>query len=183
MSKTDYLLQNYTKHIALPWQSGLAPAQRVIFCVYNEQDELRLQLKLDEYEINTKQLGHKWLLIDVSKSFPKWLSQQKYKLKYFKNPKLIESAITLFKKWLKNEISKEIDEGKADENTVVAIHGVGALYGQIKVKHLVELIAPLVDGRLLVFFPGTFENNNYRLLNAYDGWNYLAVTITPDSNL
>ena len=33
-------------------------------------------------------------------------------------------------------------------------------------------------GRLVVFFPGQFEQNNYRLLDARDGWNYLAVPIT-----
>jgi hypothetical protein len=33
---------------------------------------------------------------------------------------------------------------------------------------------------LLVLFPGTYENNNYRLLDGYDGWNYLATSITTD---
>lgn len=183
MSKIDLLLNNYTKYIALPWQSDLAPAQRVLFCVYNEQDELRFQLKLDEFQLKTEQLKHNWLAIDVSKSFTKWLAKQKYKLKYFENPKLIEPAIRLFEKALQKEIVDKIDQNSIDENTVVAIHGIGALFGQIKIKLLVELIAPIVPGRLLVFFPGTYENDNYRLLNAYDGWNYLAVTITPDGNL
>jgi len=31
---------------------------------------------------------------------------------------------------------------------------------------------------LLVFFPGTKNDNNYRLLDARDGWNYLAQGIT-----
>ena len=35
-----------------------------------------------------------------------------------------------------------------------------------------------IQGRLLVFFPGVYEQNNYRLLDARDGWNYLAVPIT-----
>ncbi|SPE51782.1 conserved hypothetical protein [Verrucomicrobia bacterium] len=35
-----------------------------------------------------------------------------------------------------------------------------------------------IRGRLVLFFPGEFENNNYRLLDARDGWNYLAVPIT-----
>lgn len=26
----------------------------------------------------------------------------------------------------------------------------------------------------------SYENNNYRLLDGYDGWNYLAVPITAD---
>ena len=47
-------------------------------------------------------------------------------------------------------------------------------------KEVVDKLAPMVKGRLLVFFPGSFENNNYRLLDGYDGWNYLAVPITAD---
>ena len=47
-------------------------------------------------------------------------------------------------------------------------------------REVVDDIAPLVTGRLLIFFPGAYENNNYRLLDAYDGWNYLAVPITAD---
>ena len=35
-----------------------------------------------------------------------------------------------------------------------------------------------IRGRLLVFFPGQYEHNNYRLLDARDGWNYLAIPIT-----
>ena len=31
-----------------------------------------------------------------------------------------------------------------------------------------------------IFFPGSYEDNNYRLLDGYDGWNYLAVPITAD---
>lgn len=63
---------------------------------------------------------------------------------------------------------------------MVALKGVGSLFGLLKVKEVVDKFAPLVRGRLLVFFPGSYENNNYRLLDGYDGWNYLAVPITAD---
>ena len=43
---------------------------------------------------------------------------------------------------------------------------------------VVEDVAPAIQGRLAVFFPGEYESNNYRLLDARDGWNYLAVPIT-----
>jgi len=43
-------------------------------------------------------------------------------------------------------------------------------------------LSGLVHGRLVVFFPGSFEDNNYRLLDGYDGWNYLATPITPDKD-
>jgi hypothetical protein len=58
------------------------------------------------------------------------------------------------------------------------------LFGFLKIKDIAETLAPLVDGRILFFFPGEIrENNNYRLLDAYDGWNYLAVPITADKDL
>ena len=69
----------------------------------------------------------------------------------------------------------------AGDNTVVAIKGVGSLFGFLKVKEVVDNLAPKVPGRILVFFPGSYEDNNYRLLDGYDGWNYLAVPITADT--
>ena len=71
-------------------------------------------------------------------------------------------------------------ERNPSANDVVALKGVGSLFGFLKVKGVVEQLARLVPGRLVVFFPGSFEDNNYRLLDGYDGWNYLAVPITPD---
>jgi hypothetical protein len=41
-------------------------------------------------------------------------------------------------------------------------------------------VQDLVNGRMLVFFPGEVDGNNYRLLGAKDGWNYLATPITAD---
>jgi hypothetical protein len=35
-----------------------------------------------------------------------------------------------------------------------------------------------IRGRLVVFFPGVYDQNAYRLLDARDGWNYLATPIT-----
>ena len=55
--------------------------------------------------------------------------------------------------------------------------GTGALFGLQTVKELVEKVAPFVKGRLLVFFPGTYTNNNLRLLDGYDGWDYLAIVL------
>ena len=63
---------------------------------------------------------------------------------------------------------------------MVALKGVGSLFGLLKVKEVVDKFAPLLRGRLLVFFPGSYENTNYRLLDGYDGWNYLAGPITAD---
>lgn len=64
------------------------------------------------------------------------------------------------------------------DNTVLALHGVAALFGFLKISEILPMVEGDVRGRLLVFFPGTYEQNNYRLLDARDGWNYHAVPIT-----
>jgi hypothetical protein len=62
------------------------------------------------------------------------------------------------------------------------VFGVGALYGFARVSRVLKLIEGDIRGRLVVFFPGQYEQNNYRLLDARDGWNYLAVPITLHSS-
>ena len=57
--------------------------------------------------------------------------------------------------------------------------GVASLYGFMRVSELIRSVEPSIHGRLLiVLFPGTKNENNYRLLDARDGWNYLANSIT-----
>ena len=70
-------------------------------------------------------------------------------------------------------------EAESGPDTVVALLGVGTLFGLARVSSVVEGIKEAVDGRLLVFFPGEHhpENHTYRLLDARDGWNYLAVPL------
>ena len=66
----------------------------------------------------------------------------------------------------------------ADEDCVVALLGVASLYGFLRVSELIRSVEQSIHGRLVVFFPGTKNENNYRLLDARDGWNYLAQGIT-----
>ncbi len=66
----------------------------------------------------------------------------------------------------------------ANDNTVVALTGVASLYGFAHISEIVRAVEPDVRGRLVVLFPGAKEGSNYRLLDARDGWNYLASGIT-----
>lgn len=180
MSKVKRLIQSYTRFISTPWRNDAAASQRVIFCVYNENDELRIRAKIDEFEIATKQAGHDWALFDLTDTFGRWVAKQRYAKSYFEKPELLGNRLTTYHPYLLELFKAFLSESHVSDNTVVALKGVGSLFGFIKIKDLVESFAPLVPGRLLVFFPGTCENNNYRLLDGYDGWNYLAVPITAD---
>ena len=73
MSKIKRLIQSYNKYISIPWRNDAAAAQRVIFCVYNENEERRLRAKTDEFEIVTRQAGHKWAEFDLTDTLqPGW---------------------------------------------------------------------------------------------------------------
>lgn len=180
MSRIKRLIQSYSKYIAVPWRDDAAPAQRVIFCVYNETEELRLRAKIDEFEIATRDANHKWVIFDLTDTFAVWLASQRYAKSYFKNPNLLSTLLPKYLVYIETEFAVFIEHKNADEDCVVAIQGVGTLFGFLKVKEIVDKLAPKVKGRLLIFFPGSYENNNYRLLDGYDGWNYLAVPITAD---
>lgn len=180
MNKVDLLIQSYRSHIALPWKPGLAAAQRVIFCVYNASDELRLQAKIGEFEITTVASGYRWELFDLTDTFARWITSQKYAKHYFAKPDLLASLLPKYASYISQEFETFLSSRDDEEGMVVALAGVSSLFGFLKVKDVIDRLAPMVHGRLLVFFPGSYEHNNYRLLDAYDGWNYLAVPITAD---
>lgn len=180
MSKVKRLLNSYSKYISIPWRDDAAAAQRVIFCVYPENEERMIRAKIEEFEIVTKQIGHKWIIFDITDSFAHWLMPQRYVHSYFKNPALLSNLLPKYMDFINEQFSKILIDNHADENSVVVLKGVGSLFGFLKVKDVIDKLAPQVSGRLLVFFPGSYENNNYRLLDGYDGWNYLAVPITAD---
>ncbi len=180
MSRIKRLIQSYSRHIAVPWRDDTAAAQRVIFCIYNENDERFLRAKADEFELVTRQAGHKWAIFDLTDSFPLWLSAQRYAVSYFKNPHLLSTLLPKYLTSIIEDFSNFLQKNDISNEYVVALKGVGSLFGLLKVREVVEKLAPMVHGRLLVFFPGSYENNNYRLLDGYDGWNYLAVPITAD---
>ena len=180
MSRIKRLLHSYRKYIAVPWRDDAAAAQRVIFCVYNENEERSLRARIDEFELATRQTEHNWLSFDLTDSFATWLISQRYAQSYFKKPHLLTTLLPKYLTFIADEFAAALEKNKINQNSVVALQGVGSLFGFLKIKEVVDKLAPMVDGRLLVFFPGSYENNNYRLLDGYDGWNYLAVPITAD---
>lgn len=180
MSRVKRLIQSYGKYIAVPWRDDAAAAQRVIFCVYNETEERWLRAKVDEFELVTRQAGHRWAIFDLTDTFATWLASQRYAKSYFQKPHLLATLLPKYLAFITEEFKSFLQKNEIDQDSVVALKGVGSLFGFLKVKEVVDRLAPEVRGRLLVFFPGSYENNNYRLLDGYDGWNYLAVPITAD---
>jgi Domain of unknown function (DUF1788) len=182
MSKIGELIKSYEGYVKLPWARTLSGAEKTWFAVYDPVDERRLRLLLPDFETATKRAGHGWAAIDITDSFPAWMATQEYRESYFENPADLEMALRDYEDAVVNSITKMVTRDDVDANTVIAIYGVASLFGFIRVSDLIARVAPEVRGRLLVFFPGEHDGANYRMLDARDGWNYLAVPITASGS-
>jgi hypothetical protein len=181
MSEIDRLLRNYERHVRIPWEPGLAGAEKVWFAVYDPAQERRLRFRLQEFETATRQAGYGWSALDLTHCFGHWLAGLRYRESYFAQPERLASLYGDFLDALAAKVIAALQA--ADERTVVALTGVAALFGVTRVSALIERLEQHIRGYLLVFFPGQREGNSYRLLDARDGWNYRAVAITADEEL
>ena len=176
MARIEDLRRQYERFASLPWPDHLAGAQRIWFAVYDRMDERRLRARLGEFELATQRVGHKWRLCDMTDAFADWIAAQEYRNAYFECPEDLDSAMPDFLSFAANRLRSVLAE--SDSNTVVAALGVAGLFGFVRVSELMDAVDDAIRGRLLVFFPGEYDDNNYRLLDARDGWNYLAIPIT-----
>lgn len=181
MNRLDRLLASYRTYISIPWRHNAAADERVIFCVHAPEDELRLRARIDDFELVTRDAGHGWMLHDLTDVVAHWLPTLTYADDYLRKPLETPPADDLLA-FITTRLATALQQHAPGDTDVVALHGVASLFGLLKVKQVVAAAATLVPGRLLVFFPGHYENNNYRLLDAYDGWGYHAVPITADKD-
>lgn len=178
MGRVDRLAERYKSYIALPWQKDLAGAQRAIFVVYDKADERRLRARKDLFALATVEAGH-WLECDLTRVFAEWMAATEYRESYFESPEDLELKLEDdFLEHVAGRVREALTSSESDENSVVGIYGIASLFGFVRVSELMKEIEGDIRGRVVVFFPGEYENNNYRLLDARDGWNYLAVPIT-----
>jgi hypothetical protein len=95
---------------------------------------------------------------------------------------LIETALPAFLSHLASDVREQL-AGRPSPDGVIGLVGAGTLFGlgeSVKMSALLNAVNDAIGGRLLIFFPGEQDGNSYRLLDARDGWNYLATPITPN---
>ena len=177
MGKIEDLAAAYGRHVSAPWQRTLAGAQRVMVVVYEKELERALRARIGEFEQVTTQSRHGWKLVDCTNWFATWMANDEYRDSYFEDPSLLGMKLDgEFRQEVSRRLAAELES--ADDNAVVAVIGVASLYGFVRVSELIRASEQSIHGRLVVFFPGTKNENNYRLLDARDGWNYLAQSVT-----
>lgn len=178
-SQIDKLLMAFEKVVTEPWSNTLAGQERLWFLVYNPSEQRKIDLRLGDFETTTLKAGKKWRCISMKVCFPIWMVNHEYKEGYFLDPENIvdqlEAEFIPFAiKFLKEELSK-IEQ---DQDTLIAVRDVSSLFGFARLSEILKSCDKDFNGRMLIFFPGEFENNQYRLLDARDGWDYLARPIT-----
>lgn len=179
MSKIDSLVDAYSHFVELPWDTSVAGPEKVWLAVYPPSEERRLRFKLTEFATATQRANKSWKLVDITYAFEEWLGAHEYRDAYFESPEDLAPALEEFGEQLTARLREELESVDATADTVVALLGAGSLFEIYKVSRLLEAVNGSITGRLLVFFPGERQGTNYRLLDAYDGFNYLAVPIVP----
>jgi len=183
MGHCSRLLQNYQRFVQLPWPKYLAGKQRVWFAIYPPSEERRVRAHVQEFQVGTIDAGRKWQLVDISDLPAKWLAAHPDREAYFAEPSALQAIEEEVRAHTIKALCDVLFSQEADEDTVVSVLGVGALFGFAHLSPIISRIEDSIRGRLLVFFPGEYERNLYRFMDARDGFNYMAVPITSNESV
>lgn len=178
-SKVDTLLAAFEGVVNEPWTSALSGQERVWFLVYDPAEQRKIDLRIGDFETATMKAGKNWISVSMKRCFPEWMAGHEYKDEYFADPEaLVDQLETEFKQSAIDFLTEQMQVRGADDNTLVAVRDVSALFGFARLSDVLNAAAAAFKGRMLIFFPGEYHKNQYRLLDARDGWSYLARPIT-----
>ena len=103
------------------------------------------------------------------------MAQQPWFDRLARRPGTLSTVIPVFEDHLAETIRGELHE--CGPSHILALTGIASLFGLTRASSLIDKVVGNIPGRLLVTFPGVHRGGIYRLLDARDGWNYLAVPI------
>ncbi|MEX2595757.1 MAG: BREX protein BrxB domain-containing protein [Salibacteraceae bacterium] len=179
MSKVEYLLHNFETVMQESWTGVLSLEERMYFLVYDPAEQRKVDLHLSDFENITSKSGKKWIHISLEGLFSEWMAQNEYRDAYFEDPEaLVDQLEGVFKDYILDYLKEKISSAPQEKDVLIAITQITALFGFCRLSDILNSLQTNFPGRILLFFPGEFEKNHYRLLDARDGWNYLARPIT-----
>jgi len=147
---------------------------------YAKEHERRVTGRLGEFRLAAQKHGRGWRELDLAPSFGEWVANQPWFERAARRPATLPTVIGQFEDWLANRVRATLQD--CGEDDILALTGVASLFGLTRAQKLVGAVASDIRGRLLVAFPGVHRDGIYRLLDARDGFNYLAVPI-PSENM
>jgi hypothetical protein len=178
-TRIDQLLEAYEKVLNEPWSSALSGQERIWFLVYDPAEQRKIELRLGDFETAAIKAGINWRIISLKQCFPSWMANHEYREEYFSNPEYIVDQLEAeFIPYAIQFLKDQLIRTEQDDKTLIAIKDVSSLFGFARLSEIIKGCEKYFKGRLLIFFPGEFDQNHYRLLDARDGWDYLARPIT-----
>jgi hypothetical protein len=172
---TDELLRHFERQIELPWRDDLAPEYRVWILHYDPALERRIRNRIPEFEAITRRRGKGWFAVDLAALVAPWFATHPLFEGLVEQPDELPGLLPGFADHIVETVRQSL--AATGPSDLLALLGAGALFHLMRVSTLIEEAAPAILGRLLVFFPGRYDGNSYRLLDARDGWNYRATPI------
>jgi hypothetical protein len=177
MGRIEQLSKKFEDHISLPWAQNLAPSERTLFLVYPKEEERRLRARRELFQQACEKSGHGWKVVDLDHVFARWMATQDYAADYFSYPEDLRQKLdTDFTTYAAGVIREALD--CSSSNDAVGVFGVGTLFGFVHVSAVLKHVEANIPGRLVLFFPGSYDKNVFRLLDARDGWGYMSLPIT-----
>lgn len=147
---------------------------------YAKEHERRIRGRLGEFRVAAQRRGRGWHHLDLAPAFGEWIASQPWFERSARRPATLTTVIGQFEDWLADRVRAALQG--CCENDILALTGVASLFGITRAQKLIGAVAADIPGRLLVTFPGVHRDGIYRLLDARDGFNYLAVPI-PSENV
>lgn len=180
LSTVEDLVAAFRHRLDVPWRLDEQPAGRVWMLWYGKEHERRVRGRLGEFRLAAEQAGRGWIELDLAPMFGEWVAAQPWFDGLARRPNTLNTVIGQFEAAVADRVRTSL--AACTQNDILALTGVASLFGLIRAQTLMASVAPFVPGRLLVTFPGVHRDGIYRLLDARDGYNYLAVPI-PSTNV
>lgn len=181
MSKIERLARAFADHVAIGWPVSSSGAQRVVMVVYDPSDERALRRKLELFAQGAAAAGKRWRCLDLTPLVARWLLDHRYREIYFEEPaELLDSGEERMASALARAVEAALAAEDHDEDAILALHGVASAFGFASISEIISRVEHVIRGRLVVFFPGSFQDGRYRLLDARESWDYHAVPIMVD---
>lgn len=178
-TRIEALIDAYTKVVKEPWSSALSGQERIWFLVYDPSEQRKIDLHMGDFETAALRAGKKWKSVSLKSCFPSWMANHEYRDDYFMHPEYIVDQLEAeFIPYAIRFLKTALAEAQSDDQTLIALKDVSSLFGFARLSEILKSCDKDFKGRMLIFFPGEFEQNQYRLLDARDGWDYLARPIT-----
>lgn len=142
---------------------------------YGKEHERRVRGRLGEFQVAAQDARKGWHELDLAPLFGEWVAAQTWFERAAKRPATLSTVIGQFEAFVAQRVKDSL--AQCGPNDILALTGVASLFGLTRAQKLISDVTAAVPGRLLVTFPGVHRDGIYRLLDARDGYDYLAVPI------